>query len=62
MKFLKATTTDGKTEYFNLNKILTITPLNGDTVKILMGAGLYWTVERDSLQVWDMSNAEIEGI
>ena len=62
MKFLKATTTDGKTEYFNLNQILTITPLNEDTVKILMGAGLYWTVERDSLHVWDMSNAEIEGI
>lgn len=62
MKFLKATTTDGKTEYFNLANILTITPLDGDRVKILMGAGLYWTVWRDSLQVWDMSNAEIEGI
>lgn len=62
MKFLKATTTDGKTEYFNLDRILTITPLDGDRVKILMGAGLFWTVERESLQVWDMSNAEIEGI
>lgn len=62
MKFLKATTTDGKTEYFNLNQILTITPLNGDTVKILMGAGLFWTVERDSMKVWDMSDREIENI
>lgn len=62
MKFLRAFTTDGKWEYFNLAQILTITPLDGDRVKILMGAGLYWTVERDSLKVLDMSNAEIEGI
>jgi hypothetical protein len=62
MKFLKATTTDGKTEYFNLNQILTITPLNGDTVKILMGAGLFWHVDRDSIKVWDMSDREIETI
>ena len=62
MKFLKATTTDGKTEYFNLDRILTITPLDGERVKILMGAGLFWTVERDSMQVWDMSNSEIEEI
>lgn len=60
MKFLKATTIDGDVEYFNLEKILTIRPLPcGDRVKILMGAGLFWTVERDSMQVWDMSNKEI---
>ena len=62
MKFLKATTIDGKTEYFNLDRILTISPINGDRVKILMGAGLFWTVERDSMSVWDMSNKEIEEI
>ena len=62
MKFLKATTTDGKTEYFNLNKVLTISPINGDVVKILMGAGMFWMVERDSLQVWDMSDREIEEV
>lgn len=62
MKFLCATTTDGKREYFNLERILTITPIDGDRVKILMGAGLYWTVERDSMTVWDMSNSEIEAI
>lgn len=62
MKFLKATTTDGKTEYFNLDKILTISPVNGDVVKILMGAGLFWLVDRDSMHVWDMSDNEIEGI
>ena len=63
MKFLKATTTDGDTEYFNLDKILTIRPLpDGERVKILMGAGLYWTVERDSMQVCDMSDRAIENI
>lgn len=62
MKFLCATTTDGKREYFNLDKILTITPIDADRVKILMGAGLFWTVERDSMQVWDMSDYEIEAI
>ena len=60
MKFLQAITTDGKLEYFNLDKILTISPITDTTVKILMGAGLYWTVERDSMRVWDMSNDEIE--
>lgn len=62
MKFLQATTNDGKTEYFNLEKILTITPIDGERVKILMGAGLFWYVERDSLRVWDMSDREIENI
>lgn len=63
MKFLKATTTDGDIEYFNLDKILSIRPLpDGERVKILMGAGLFWTIERDSMQVWDMSNKEIEEI
>lgn len=62
MKFLQATTTDGKTEYFNLEKILTISPIDGERVKILMGAGLFWYIERDSMRVWDMSNKEIEEI
>jgi hypothetical protein len=62
LKFLQATTTDGKTEYFNLEKILTISPIDGERVKILMGAGLFWYIERDSMRVWDMSNKEIEEI
>lgn len=63
MKFLKVTDIDGTVEYLNLEKILTIRPLPcGERVKILMGAGLFWTVERDSMQVWDMSDREIEGI
>ena len=51
MKFLKATTTDGQTEFFNLEKILTITPLHGNRAKILLGAGLYWTVEKESIEI-----------
>lgn len=49
MVFLKAVTLEGKTEYFNAEKILSIKP-DGSAVKILMGAGLFWNVKRDSLQ------------
>lgn len=49
MVFLKAVTMDGKTEYFNAEKILSIKP-EGSAAKILMGAGLFWNVKRDSLQ------------
>lgn len=49
MMFLKAITLDGKTEYFNTEKILSIRP-DGSAVKILMGAGLFWNVKRDSLE------------
>lgn len=48
MTFLKAVTLDGKTEYFNAEKILSIKP-DGSAVKILMGAGLFWNVKRDSI-------------
>lgn len=57
MKFLKATTIDGDTEYFNLDKILTIRPLPyGDRVKILMGAGLYWTVTKESIKIVNLED------
>lgn len=49
MVFLKAQTLEGKTEYFNAEKILSIKP-DGGAVKILMGAGLFWNVKRDSLE------------
>jgi len=49
MMFLKAVSLEGKTEFFNTNNILSIQP-NGSAVKILMGAGLYWNVKRDSLE------------
>lgn len=50
MNFLKAKTIEGKTEYFNANNILTITPLDNGNIKILMGAGLYYFVQPDSLK------------
>lgn len=57
MKFLKATTTDGDTEYFNLDKILTIRPLpDGERVKILMGAGLYWTITKDTIKIVNLED------
>ena len=62
--FLKATTPEGKTELFNLDRVLTITPNNNGTVKILMGAGLYWTVNAESIQLAECVNEllfEIKG-
>lgn len=47
--FLKAITLEGKTEYFNVEKIISIKP-DGSAVKILAGAGLFWNVKRDSLE------------
>lgn len=49
MLFLKAQTLEGKTEFFNAEKILTIKP-DGSTVKILMGAGLFRNVKRGTLE------------
>lgn len=49
MVFLKAQTLEGKTEYFNAEKILSIKP-DGSAVKILMGAGLFWNVKRGTLE------------
>ena len=50
MKLLKITTTDGETEYLNLDRILSILP-KGEKVKILMGAGLYWWAERETMEI-----------
>lgn len=59
MNFLKAITTEGKTEFFNVDHILNIQPdaTNGIT-KILMGAGLYWWIHTDSI-VWVNSYNEL---
>lgn len=56
MKFLKAITTDGNVEYFNVNKILSITPRKSGDVTILMGAGLYWHVKPETLVFIDLEN------
>jgi len=61
MRFIKVTTTNGQTEYLSLEKVLAITP-NGETTKILFGAGMYWNVYSDSVRVLDLSTNELEAI
>lgn len=48
MMFLRVETMDGKTEYLNAEKIISINQ-EGKHVKILMGAGLFWRVKPESL-------------
>lgn len=63
MRLLKATTIEGKTEYFNPNNILTMQPNeSGTRVKILMGAGLFWWVHRNSIKMMDVSDNEFPNI
>ena len=55
MRYLKATTTDGQREYFNLDKIMTIQEsADGTRLKLFLGAGLYWWVWADSLRITDL--------
>ena len=63
MNLLKVTTTDGQTEYLNLDSILSLQPSeDGKRVKILMGAGLYWWVWAESITVLNASYNEIQNI
>lgn len=63
MKLLKAHTTDGTTEFFNLDKILTITPnYDNSKVKILIGAGPFWWCWRDSLQIIAVSDNDFPDV
>jgi hypothetical protein len=50
MKLLKIVTDTGEIEYLALDKILSIKP-HGGKVKILMGAGLYWWAERETMEI-----------
>lgn len=56
MLYLKAQTTDGKTEYFNTQQILTIQQQDNGNYKILMGAALYWTVKPDTIEFVELEN------
>ena len=60
--FLQATTIEGDTEIFNLDRILTFRPYGDGTVKILMGAGLYWTVYADSIQTVESVNELLQAV
>ena len=56
MKFLKAITADGNVEYFNVSKILAITPRKSGDVTILIGAGLYWHIKPETMAFVDLEN------
>ena len=56
MLFLKAQATDGQTEYFNTDKILSIRPLANGNIKLLMGAGLYWDIKPDTVEFVELEN------
>lgn len=61
MHYLKATTTEGQREYFNLDRILSIQDsADGTKKKILMGAGLYWWVWADSLTILTINQIIME--
>lgn len=50
---------DGETEFFNMDQILNIQPYNNGTAKILMGAGLYWNVYIDSMEIVEITPENI---
>lgn len=58
MLFLKVQTNEdvNNIEYINLDKILTITPLANGNIKILLGAGLYYQVKPQSIEVVELEN------
>ena len=56
MKFLKAITMEGKEEYFNINNILSIQPLENGYYKILMGAGLFWKIKPETVEFLEVEN------
>ena len=58
MKFLKAITKSGATEFFNIQNILSIKPYgnNLEELKILMGAGLYWYVKADTVELVELED------
>lgn len=56
MTLLKAVDKDGQTQYFNLNLIVNMTPSSdGKRVKILMGGGLFWWVDADTIEILNYS-------
>ena len=57
MLYLKVITKDGNMEYLNAQHILSITPYgeNLKYFKILMGAGLYWIVKADTVEIVELN-------
>lgn len=59
MEWIKAITTDGNVEFFNVAHIISIRPRKCGDVVILMGAGLYWHVKPETMVYID--SAELFG-
>lgn len=57
MKFLKVITKEGSTEFLNMQSILSIKPCrnNFEDLKILMGAGLFWIVKADTVEIVELN-------
>lgn len=62
MRYIQAETIDGSIEIFNLDNVLTITPYPNGRAKILMGAGLYWTIKTDTTVLLDCANDLISAV
>lgn len=62
MKFIKLTSNNGITDFINLEKVLTITPLENGQIKILLGAGLYYTGDGKTAALVDLSDNNINNL
>lgn len=62
MKFIQAETIDGNIEIFNLDNVLTVVPYPNNHAKILMGAGLFWTIKTDTIILLDSANDLISAV
>ena len=60
--YLRATTTEGTIELFNLDRVMTIQPKANGITKILFGANMYWNVYTDSIEIVDCINDLIKEI
>lgn len=61
MQFIKATSTDGGTEIFNLNLILKIRP-GRDHTNILLGPGMWRDVYTDTIELIECYNDLIKAL
>lgn len=65
MNYISAYTDNEKTEIFNLDHVLSITPHTGANrafSKIVMAPNLYWYVETNSIRFIDCRNALFSAI
>ncbi len=56
MQYIKAIDTEGKTQIINLSKIINISKYPNDNIKLLAGAGLYWEIQPNTIELIDCPN------